>query len=64
MSRPGKIGPGEGRRDAGHRPRRSWSIKFEPRDVWVGLFWDRRDAGAWLYVCIVPCVVLIGEPKS
>ena len=41
-----------------------WSVKFEPRDVWVGVFWDRRDDGLWLYVCLVPCVVIIRKPEA
>ena len=43
--------------------RRTWRPKFEPRDIWVGVFWDRRDDGVWLYICLVPCVVLIGRPR-
>jgi hypothetical protein len=34
------------------------SIKFEPRDVWVGWFWDRREDGLHHYVCLVPMVVI------
>lgn len=47
----------------------SWPMKFtraalklEPRDAWVGLFWDkRRFCGRdsfHIYVCPVPFVVL------
>lgn len=32
--------------------------KYEPRDVWVGLFWDRRKDGLHIYVCPVPLIVL------
>lgn len=36
-------------------------FQFEPRDVWIGLFW-RKSPAAWpiyhLYVCFVPCVPL------
>jgi hypothetical protein len=43
-------------------------LKFEPRDLWVGLFWDRRSAGLWqpmrteysthFYVCVIPTLVV------
>ena len=35
-------------------------IKFEPRDLWIGVFWDIKFAGypahrlLYVYVCIVP----------
>lgn len=29
-------------------------LKIEPRDCWVGLFWDRRNDGLHLYVCAIP----------
>lgn len=35
------------------------SLLFEPRDVWVGLYWDVQTAGngaLLVYVCLVPCV--------
>ena len=32
-------------------------LKFEPRDLWVGLFWDRREDGLHLFVCPFPCVL-------
>lgn len=34
------------------------TIKFEPRDVWIGWYWDRRDDGTHHYVCIVPMLVV------
>lgn len=35
-------------------------IKFEPRDLWVGVYWDRRHHPPELdvYVCLVPCFPL------
>lgn len=33
------------------------TIKFEPRDVWIGWFWDRRADGTHHYVCVVPTIV-------
>lgn len=34
------------------------TIKFEPRDVWIGWYWDRRNDGTHHYVCIVPTLVI------
>ncbi len=34
------------------------TIRFEPRDIWVGLFWDRREDGTHFYLCLVPCIVI------
>lgn len=33
-------------------------ILFEPRDLWVGLFWDRRDGALNFWVCPFPMLVL------
>lgn len=37
------------------------SIKlfFEPRDMWIGVFWDRRPNELRIYVCLVPCLPLL-----
>jgi len=32
-----------------------FEVVFEPRDLWVGAFWD-TSRGFDLYVCPVPCV--------
>ncbi len=41
-------------------------IKLEPRDLWIGLFWDKREN--WrtdgvsddlhLYLCLIPMIVI------
>jgi hypothetical protein len=31
---------------------------FEPRDLWVGLFWDRRPNARLFYICLVPTLVI------
>lgn len=45
-------------------------LKWEPRDLWVGLYWDRRivDNGGpirlhvlSLYFCLLPCLPLLVE---
>lgn len=32
-------------------------IIVEPRDICIGVFWDRREDGLHVYVCPVPCIV-------
>lgn len=29
-------------------------ILFEPRDIWVGVYWKREHLLTWIYVCIIP----------
>jgi len=40
-------------------------ISLEPRDLWFGIFWDRKPHGAprklqyWdIYVCLIPTIVI------
>jgi hypothetical protein len=33
-------------------------FQWEPRDLWVGLFWRRTAIALHLYVCVLPCVPL------
>jgi hypothetical protein len=42
----------------------SWfvRIKFEPRDAWVGLFFD--TAKGWTYICLVPFFpIIVGRKR-
>jgi hypothetical protein len=34
------------------------TIRFEKRDIWVGLFWDRKGDETHFYLCPLPCVVI------
>lgn len=34
------------------------SAKLELRDLWVGLFWDRKPAGLQIVVCPVPMLAI------
>jgi len=42
---------------------RRWTVHaafaWEPRDIWVGCYWDRTPLGVRLYLCAVPCLPLI-----
>lgn len=38
-------------------------IKWEPRDVWIGCFWDPKPA-LKVYVCLIPCVVVILSERA
>jgi hypothetical protein len=42
------------------------TLLFEPRDLWIGIFWDRRwlplmhkdRKSVVLYFCVIPTIVL------
>lgn len=41
----------------------AWSIKFEPRDIWLGVYWDmtREMRGMRhldIYICLIPMLPL------
>lgn len=40
------------------RPRLKVQFQFEPRDLWVGVFWRRTTIALHLYVCVLPLVPL------
>lgn len=38
---------------------RKLSVKllWEPRDIWIGLYWDWQSRSEWTaYLCVVPCL--------
>jgi len=34
------------------------SMRLEPRDLWVGLFWDRKRDGLQIVVCPIPVLAI------
>lgn len=48
------------------RGKRRWKVKllWEPRDLWIGLYWTRITAhhpsadGMAFYICLIPCLPL------
>lgn len=49
-------------------PRRNFVIRWlwEPRDMWIGIFWNRVYDGPapqqrylFVYVCLLPCLPLV-----
>lgn len=42
----------------------SWRVLIERRDLWVGLFWDRRPDGLHVWVCPLPTVAVHGHRQA
>lgn len=42
-------------------PRKRVEVRWlwEPRDLWVGVFWNRALDYLLVYVCLVPCLPLV-----
>lgn len=40
------------------RPDLKVQIQWEPRDVWIGLFWRKTGIALHFYICILPMVPL------
>jgi hypothetical protein len=34
------------------------TLRWEPRDLWVGAYW-KRDSVVTLYVCLLPCLPIV-----
>ena len=34
----------------------SISVAWEPRDIWVGMYWDAQPYDLFVYVCVVPLI--------
>lgn len=32
---------------------------FEPRDIWIGVYWTSNRDTLKVYVCLVPCIPLL-----
>ena len=41
-----------------NKPRLIAQFQVEPRDLWVGLFWQRTEVALHLYICLIPLVPL------
>lgn len=40
-------------------------VKFEPRDLWVGLYWNCSDRSNDIFICLVPLFVIhCRQPKT
>ena len=46
----GNVGDGKG-----YSRKLSVKLLFEPRDIWVGIYWDKKDESIFVYICVVPC---------
>ena len=33
-------------------------LQVEPKDIWIGCFWERTEIALHIYVCLVPMVPL------
>lgn len=45
----GKVGDGKG-----YSCKLSVSLIWEPRDIWIGLFWDKKHSERTWYLCLLP----------
>lgn len=40
-------------------------LHFEPRDCWVGVYWDHNDLTNEVYICVLPLLPLhISWPRE
>ncbi len=40
------------------RPMLKVQVEWEPRDVWIGLFWHKTVLAVHLYICLIPLMPL------
>ena len=41
-----------------------WRVLFERRDLWVGLYWDRKPDGLHVYLCPLPTLAVHAHRKA
>lgn len=41
----------------------TWRLFHERRDLWVGVFWDRRGEDLHVYICPLPTIVVHGRRR-
>lgn len=41
-----------------------WRVLFERRDLWVGLYWDRKPDGLHMYLCPLPTLAVHAHRKA
>ncbi len=39
----------------------SIKILFDPRDLWIGVYWDKVGYVTRIFVCIIPCLPILFE---
>jgi hypothetical protein len=40
------------------RPTLIAQFQFEPRDIWIGVFWRHTEIALHLYICVLPLLPL------
>jgi hypothetical protein len=51
----GTVGDG-----TGYSRKLSFRLLWEPRDVWIGAYWNRMGLDEWvIYVCLLPCLPIL-----
>ncbi len=48
----GTVGDGSG----GYSRRVSLRLLFEPRDLWIGVYWEGSKNDYRVFVCLLPCL--------
>jgi hypothetical protein len=34
-------------------------VLWEPRDLWIGIYWTRSAQRLLIYVCVLPCLPIL-----